>query len=74
MQNLPNSLQVDPQVKTFKEEGKLIYDLWVSNRQELLRLGQNIDWQMTRHHENHLHSQGCNLLPKLNSSQDLWHL
>ena len=35
------------------------------DHQELLRLGRNIDWQMTRHHENHsfsLCSQGCNSL------------
>ena len=61
-QSLLNTLQIGPQVWNFKKEGKFSYDVQLSNRQELLQLGRNLDWQMTPHHENHssgLCSQGC---------------
>jgi hypothetical protein len=41
-QSLPNSLRVGPQVRNFKKEGNLSYDVQLSVRRQHLRFGRNL--------------------------------
>ncbi len=47
VQSLPNSLQFDPQVRNFKEDGNFSYNVQLSDSQEFPRSSWNLSRKMT---------------------------